>query len=400
MWTVLKKYLGLQKNLSNQNEIMMYIYKDIHKQNKYLHIAIIIFELLMMTAISMRSGGPFYKPRRIAYFIMYLIMILVTSTVVFIENRFIKKKLDNYKYYFLVEYIYMFFFCIWGVGITLNDQLGGNGLTVFNYTVLIASIFAMMKPWQSYLLFIGNFALLNILLPCFPDPFGLDQRFNNFMNSLFISFIAILISNCFYKSKITIKNNEIVIKNQYLQIKKDHTILKKEIQIDTLTQLHNRRYLKEVVTNRIQEIQEKNSFIGCMMIDIDFFKSYNDFYGHIKGDQLLSNIAQYFKEILCMDNIDIIRYGGEEFVVFVYNEEINDIIKKAEKIIDGLNKKKYVHEGSQCGYVTVSIGIHIVNSNDSNIKIGYLISCADSALYEAKKSGRNKIVIYKNTYSM
>ena len=66
----------------------------------------------------------------------------------------------------------MVLFSFWGLAITLNDQLGGNGLTVYNYVMLIMAIMSMMKPWKTALLFLGDFLLLNLLLPYFPDPGG------------------------------------------------------------------------------------------------------------------------------------------------------------------------------------------------------------------------------------
>ena len=143
---------------------------------------------------------------------MYLVLILAAAGVTWLEAWIDRKRQADFRLYFRAEAAFLAFFSLWGVAVTLNDQLGGNGLTVYNYVVLIPAIMSMMKPWQAAFLFLADFILLNGLLPCFPDPAGLDNSFNNLMNSLFSTLAAAAIAANLYNSKLQAKRNEIIIR--------------------------------------------------------------------------------------------------------------------------------------------------------------------------------------------
>ena len=148
MWDRLKRVLGIGSGTRDSDEIIDSLYGSVVNRNLYFHLFIIIYELIMLFSISLRPGGPFVKPRRTAYFLLYLALILATACVV-AGQAWIGRKKGSHRCYFRIEYGYMVFFSFWGLAITLNDQLGGNGLTVYNYVMLIMAIMSMMKPWAS-----------------------------------------------------------------------------------------------------------------------------------------------------------------------------------------------------------------------------------------------------------
>ena len=150
------------------------------------------------------------------------------------------------------------------------------------------------------------------------------------------------------------------------------------------------RYCWEIVLQRNWEksIREFQS-ISLIMIDIDFFKLFNDTYGHLQGDTCLKKVAQKIKKYLKRSTDLVARYGGEEFVVILPNTENSGAMFFAESIRTEVNNLKINHKTSKVNkYITISLGvattIPTINSHSDE-----LISQADKALYCAKKEGRN-----------
>lgn len=158
--------------------------------------------------------------------------------------------------------------------------------------------------------------------------------------------------------------------------------------IDGLTSLYLRRYIIRKLQEETIRAYRYNTVYSLLMIDIDFFKKVNDTYGHLIGDKLLVKLADTFKEVIGGRGI-ISRWGGEEFLILLpYTEK-----KEAHRIAEQIRKKVeessfYLNEVSI--NITVSIGVSSFpeDGNDFN----QVISVADSMLYEAKRSGRNKVV--------
>ena len=126
------------------------------------------------------------------------------------------------------------------------------------------------------------------------------------------------------------------------------------------------------------------------MLDIDHFKSVNDTYGHHVGDDVIRNLSQTLKG-KTRDSDICIRYGGEEFVILLYNCDMNYISQIAQKIRNEFMDKK-IETGNKIIQNTISVGTAIFPTNDENLL--ECIKYADLALYKAKNSGRNRVVPY------
>jgi diguanylate cyclase (GGDEF)-like protein len=165
-----------------------------------------------------------------------------------------------------------------------------------------------------------------------------------------------------------------------------NSIMKEESYRDELTKLFNRCYLNEIIKNNVSL---KN--ISVIMVDIDYFKYYNDNYGHIKGDKALISVSQSIKNSCRECEDEVIRYGGEEFLIISYSQD-NDYIKKLPyEILKNINSLNIEHDYSKVkNNITVSIGVScgdINSSDDYNV----LIKQADKALYISKEQGRNRV---------
>jgi len=157
---------------------------------------------------------------------------------------------------------------------------------------------------------------------------------------------------------------------------------------DVLTQIMNRRGYQNMLARYWSDHLRRQSKLTILLMDIDFFKKYNDNYGHIQGDQCLRLVAQTLKKALKRP-IDIVaRYGGEEFVAILPDTDIAGGISVAKCLIQAMCTANIPHAFSDCQpYVTLSIGVAQADSNNENSKKA--LQRADKALYEAKNSGRN-----------
>jgi len=168
---------------------------------------------------------------------------------------------------------------------------------------------------------------------------------------------------------------------------------------DPLTQAYNRRYFDLRFTDEIERSLRQGDNLACMFLDVDFFKKVNDTYGHHVGDIVLTQLVSLIKEQVRACDI-VARYGGEEFAVVLPGVTL----EKATEIAQRLRKAVEVDSRLTCGQgglnITVSIGLEILTAiNDKSLnteQIGcLLLQNADHALYQAKESGRNQVVIFK-----
>ena len=178
--------------------------------------------------------------------------------------------------------------------------------------------------------------------------------------------------------------------NVYAEILKHATL-------DALTGFYNRRQLEERIKQEVAGAKRKNNALCAIMIDIDFFKNVNDTYGHAAGDLVLKTVAHIIKSQL--REYDIAgRYGGEEFTVLLPFTQIDAAKIVAERLRKAVERKsidisKIVADSvTKTIKVTISLGVYQLNNNDEDAE---LLQKADEALYQAKSSGRNKVVVYE-----
>ena len=165
---------------------------------------------------------------------------------------------------------------------------------------------------------------------------------------------------------------------------------------DGLTGLNNRRYIDEQLEIVWSRCQRAGNSINIVLIDIDYFKKYNDLYGHQAGDECLVAVAELMQKVFKRSGDIVARYGGEEFIVVMTDIGVEDAKNILLQYQRGLKGMKIKHEPSFASdYVTISAGlVHIVPTESDMMSDA--IRKADSALYMAKAGGRNQIVVYKN----
>ncbi|MDJ0680886.1 MAG: diguanylate cyclase [Xenococcaceae cyanobacterium MO_167.B52] len=163
--------------------------------------------------------------------------------------------------------------------------------------------------------------------------------------------------------------------------------------VDSLTQLANRYHFENFLAQEWKRMRREKSPIGIILCDIDYFKLYNDNFGHQAGDICLQKVAQGISSQIRRPADLVARYGGEEFVVILPNTDSKGALKVANNIRQAVQALKLDHPYSQTSdLVTISLGVSstIPNSDKSTAE---LLTIADQALYEAKKRGRNQAVL-------
>ena len=161
--------------------------------------------------------------------------------------------------------------------------------------------------------------------------------------------------------------------------------------IDELTGIANRRHLSKVLGKEWSRANRIGSSLALLMIDIDYFKQYNDTFGHLKGDECLKNIATTLTNNLNRSADFVARYGGEEFCILMPETDLSGAKTFAKKIHSSIIELKIDNPGSDVSkYLTISIGIAAVIPGRSDSYMD-LIYTSDKALYKAKKDGRNII---------
>jgi diguanylate cyclase (GGDEF)-like protein/PAS domain S-box-containing protein len=159
---------------------------------------------------------------------------------------------------------------------------------------------------------------------------------------------------------------------------------------DALTGLYNRRYLEEVLDREVRRAARAAQSLGLLMIDLDHFKSFNDTYGHDAGDAVLRDTgASLTKGIRAEDFV--CRYGGEEFVVILPTADLEAARLRAERLRSKMRELTILHQGKSLGMVTISVGV--ATFPEHGISPKELMAAADAALYEAKRSGRDQVIV-------
>jgi len=232
-----------------------------------------------------------------------------------------------------------------------------------------------------------------------------DGLFDSYRESIFkeylIAYYIFSIIILFMRSILLNQDHKRTLAEE--QLKKNHTEIKELNQrldllskTDSLTGLYNRRHFDTIINHEWNRGLRSHSPISCILIDIDYFKNYNDYYGHQAGDKCLIEISLVMKDTFRRAGDMVARYGGEEFIILMPSTSAEDAEAAITLFQSELAKLKIPHMNSSINsFVTASAGIvnQVPRRDDS---IDGFIGKADKALYKAKASGRNRWEVYQS----
>jgi len=164
---------------------------------------------------------------------------------------------------------------------------------------------------------------------------------------------------------------------------------------DALTGMHNRRYFEQRLREEVDRALRKGQPLSCLILDVDHFKHVNDTHGHLIGDVVLREVAEQVKDQLRLSDA-MARYGGEEFAILLVQTDKPTALAIAERIRTAVASQAVHLPDRNDLKVSMSIGVstlqEAVRGADIDLKARELVSAADSALYAAKRSGRNRVI--------
>ncbi|KAA1157187.1 MULTISPECIES: sensor domain-containing diguanylate cyclase [Pseudoalteromonas] len=208
--------------------------------------------------------------------------------------------------------------------------------------------------------------------------------------------------SCKNGSQVMMEVSGIDIGEEFLAVFKDATerlqaedILRDMAFLDALTKIANRRRFDEKLTHEFERAKAYEGSLSLIILDIDHFKEFNDLYGHVAGDTCLYDVAQKIASTVSRPEDFVARYGGEEFIVLLPQTDKQGALFIAEQIQKAIENLAIAHEGSFTGFLSVSMGINTIDKCTASDELNF-IKAADSALYYAKRQGRNCIALSAN----
>jgi diguanylate cyclase (GGDEF)-like protein len=377
------------------------------QRGRILSIVLIAFELILagvdISAAIFKVDSRFQFS---SYLIMYLIMILINSIYLLFIFRFmqLKDKTEKHlKNFETGQLIYITLIMCWGSILSLMDQNLYGQLMVFMVNMIFCSVIYLLDNKKIIVPYVSSSLIIFIGLPFFQN--SKDILIGHFVNlSVFIS-ISWLASRIIYisyyrvyKSKNMLQETNIILENEIeqnklinLKLAEVNLHLNELALIDELTGIPNRRSFRNHIDIAFEKYVNENSILSIIMIDIDYFKQFNDIYGHSEGDRVLVEVAKQINSVV-KHNMDFAaRWGGEEFIYAAFNAGKEEIEKTAELIRSKVIALKIPHSFSKdWSFISVSIGICSIKIN-KKIEVSKCIDRADKALYIAKTNGRNCI---------
>jgi diguanylate cyclase (GGDEF)-like protein len=347
------------------------------------------------------------------YLLMYGLMVLINLAYMLLIKNYRGKprkiKDDKGKLEAIIV-IYLTLVMTWGSVVSLMDQRLYGQLMVFMVNTISCSVIYILSSKRLAIPYAVSLILLIVGLP-FTQP-SRDILIGHYVNLaafIVLSWVASRIVYHYYydyyishkllnetNKLLESKNNEIARVNKKLAIANDR--LKELAQLDELTGIANRRCFREFIDREYRRCMNGADFdppctMSFIMFDIDYFKQYNDRYGHDEGDKVLVAVANELNSVIDESKEIAVRWGGEEFIYAAFNSNSDEVLKKAETIRNRVADLKIINEPSaKPTYITISAGVCTVDIREKkDVTDG--IKLADKALYMAKNEGRNRIVV-------
>lgn len=318
-----------------------------------------------------------------------LLIIFITSLVTVLSVKKINKSSNSLKAKsIIIKYYSWAFLLSFNVGYILTWIFFG-----INYSYIIGIFVYAIIFYEdnkiSLLLYVLNFILYAFITKYVEFPF--PNTMIAYTSGTIATWGGLLISRLFYRSKVQEFLYRHQLQLQSEELAKLNTELNRLVGIDGLTHVANRRKFDEFLQQTFEELTIRQKYLGILLLDVDYFKLYNDTYGHQAGDECLRNIAFAVQEEIRREGDLLARYGGEEFVIILSHTSPEEAENIAQRICSKIETLNIPHVRSPLEKVTVSIGI-VCQVPEGEEKPENLVLKADKALYEAKKRGRNQFV--------
>lgn len=377
-----------QDHINNEKRLFCDNQEAIARINRTLFMWMLLIALAMsilLTVFSFFMIG--YAPLKITYICLVLVLSLVLS--------FKKKIPDGYILSFFYGIILLIMAYAFYSSAVLYPE--SSGVFAFGVTIVLPSLILDKTPRITVIALLVMIGYLWFVIPMKAPDLHEDEIV------YIISFTLVGMMMGSYLRQVRLDNVELLRLSKIREI------------TDVLTGLHNRRKLFDYFIE-CESSPEGETVTGISILDIDFFKTYNDIYGHLAGDNCLKSIGACLADYGAKHDMEFYRYGGEEFVAVGHERDAERLIRSFENIVTNVAILQIPHKGNKENIITMSQGVFLLSddfvekipiaiTNDHEKREGkhlngfraqqYLTN-ADRALYQAKELGRNRTVFFSS----
>lgn len=397
LFNFVKKFFAASVEESCETEFIIGINKINLARGKITAITFIVLECIQTLVTCITKRNAILEKPYIYYLVMYILLIVLMTAYLLVFINFNKNIPAHMRGIRIVGVLFTGSILLWCAGISLLDQFSSGQVLVYTVAVICVAIAPVLKPLTLSLIYLTVHVFFLVCMPYFQKSDGLI--YSNYINSTSFLIISSAVSYMRFKKYIEdFKNKKIIQeKNQELmrvnrQLEEVNCKLEKLSQTDSLTGIFNRMVFDRAIKAEWDRCSRHFMPLSLIMVDIDFFKAYNDNYGHQKGDECIRQIARILSDCARRSSDMAARYGGEEFAVILPYLEKDNAQLLAEKIRNMVEEMAIPHEHSSVSnYVTVSIGVNTVVPSEV-ASLEEFIRTVDIALYRAKEY-RNNIVV-------
>ncbi|MDR1117434.1 MAG: GGDEF domain-containing protein [Oscillospiraceae bacterium] len=308
----------------------------------------------------------------------YVVMIVSSALALLVLELFKKKNMTSH---WSTNLVALLQFCLLFALALRSGHIEIPETGIKNINVLILGMFVLVFGVRFSLpvtLTLETGALLSSLLLMYFEKDAISNYNASFINLISAYILASFAACMYWSSRVS----------SFIGSKR----LQALVNLDALTKVRNRRGFDAFLGHAWRAAAADGSQLTLFIVDVDYFKRFNDRYGHIEGDRCLVAVAEVLSASVRGSDF-VARYGGEEFAVVLPRTDISSAENIAARMFDEMKKRGIPHEGSVADYVTFSIGIMTCYPSAGEVTQERFVAMADEALYMAKQQGRNRFVM-------
>lgn len=373
----------------HQKQLELGIISMNYRSERVIAYCILTLQIIMILIFSLHPGNIFLSDRRLRYLITYIVLTIGLLIFLPLHKRFKENRLRHTQ----ICTAFSILLALWIVSISYLDSLGNTSIVIYCSIMPIMAVFITIPPYILSIVFVLTCIATNICV--LSTPYGHSNLFGTLINSIFICLLSVIYAYRVYQTRLNNEYNRTIIQQKNQQLEAANKVLERLSMTDALTSIGNRRYLEESVDTALNSYGIHMGSFAILFIDIDSFKQYNDRYSHQQGDVCLQTVASIITSLTNHSGFRAIRYGGEEFVLVLTGLSSDEVMERAEKLRRSVASKKIpdFFNGNNETSVTVSVGVSFYDTYKPDL-LQTALSEADQALYQAKQSGKNKVVLY------
>lgn len=381
------------KSLSEQEKsefLALYASMNVTR-SKLTAIAFIVLEAIMLIIYLVSKDHVMYKGIGDMYAWMYLAMLFTMIIFLFVFIRLGRDVEKHVKTIIRTGVFFSIFILAYCAGISLLDQLTNGQIIVYAIAIVALAVTPIFSPCLLLVIYMVIHVAFLVLLPSFQT--SSELFFANCLNSTTFILMSWVISVMRYKQAIEeFLNKKLMLeKTQKLHdMNKELEEMNRKLEVlsrtDQLTGVFNRLMLEEKMKVEWNGCMKKSLPLTLIMVDIDSFKSYNDHYGHQKGDDIIIKVASCLSDCIAQTAGTVGRYGGDEFLLIIPDLDKDEAHDLADRIKVKVEEMAIPHlHAKASNHITVSAGVHsAVPKEDMTIRRFFHIT--DEALYKAKEN--------------